>query len=165
MKELEDLLDVGSPLQRRNQNKRIIGSRMHDFMAGAKRCRPHRNKARLIAHGNQQIFEEVFSSRAESPTKLVTTYNQLNPNKRADDTIRADVGIVVGRDNVRKGSYYVYDIHTMSTVSRHDIAPIGWNQTLLNNFHKVNKLAGAKAGDSVRFTYGNNKVSSLIDLQ
>ena len=25
-------------------------------------------KARLVAHGNQQIFEEIFSNRAESPT-------------------------------------------------------------------------------------------------
>ena len=115
-----------------------------------------------LMHGEAPRSHDFLRS---SFGQLVTTYNQLNPNRRADDAIRADVGIVVGRDNVRKGSYYVYDIHTMSTVSRHDITPIGWNQTLLNNFHKVNKLAGVKAGDSARFTYGDNKVSSLIDLQ
>ena len=97
--------------------------------------------------------------------QLVTTYNQFNPNRMRDDSPRADVGIIVGRDALRKGSYYVYDIHDESIVSRHDVVAIGWNQTLLNNFHKINKQSGGKSGASVRITYGNGKMSSLIDLQ
>ena len=97
--------------------------------------------------------------------QLVTTYNQFNPNRMRDDSPRADVGIIVGRDALRKGSYYVYDIHDESIVSRHDVVAIGWNQTLLNNFHNINKQSGGKSGASVRITYGNGKMSSLIDLQ
>ena len=62
--------------------------------------------------------------------QLVTTYNQLNPNRRADDSPRADVSIIIGRDAQRQGSFYIYDIHTRSTVTRHDVAPCGWNNKL-----------------------------------
>ena len=114
-----------------------------------------------LMHGEAPRSHDFLRS---SFGQLVTTYNQLNPNKRSDDSIRADVGIVVGRDSTRKGSFYVYDIHTKSIVSRHDVTPIGWNQNLLNNFHAVNDQK--KSGASVRFSYGSNeRVSSLIDLQ
>ena len=95
--------------------------------------------------------------------QLVTTYNQLNSNRRSDDSPRADISIIIGRDIDRKGSFYVYNIHTKSIVTRHDIAAIGWNNKLLADFH--NSTNKSKAGASVRFVYADGKKREAIDLE
>ena len=89
--------------------------------------------------------------------QLVTTYNQINPTRRKDDAPRADVSIVVGRDSIRKGSYFVFNIHSGSIVSRHDIASIGWNQAMLKNFREINQQSGFKAG--VMFKLKKNRTA------
>ena len=112
-----------------------------------------------LMHGTAPRVHDFLRS---SFGQLVTTYNQLNPNRCADDTARADIGIVVGRDANKPGSFWVYDVHDKAIVSRHDLAPIGWTQQLLNNFKSINN---ERSGASVRFVYGDGTPSEAIDLK
>ena len=113
-----------------------------------------------LMHGKAPRAHDFLRS---SFGQLVTTYNQFNPNKRSDDTVRADVGIVIGRDSSKPGSFWVYDVHDKAIVSRHDLTSIGWTQQLLNNFKQTNNQA--HTGASVRFIYGDQSTSEIIDLK
>ena len=94
--------------------------------------------------------------------QLVATYNIVDPSMKRDDSPRADVGIIIGRDIAKPGNFLVKDVKTGQIKSRHDVIAVGWNNNLLRGFYERNKKEKG-AADKIYFVLGDYTIDEPID--
>ena len=121
------------------------------------------NKYRAPLHLFDGEFPRHHDHLRSSFGALVATYNLTDPNDRKDDFPRADIGIVVGRDPQRPGNFLIQDLRSKVIKPRHDVTPVGWNNTLLR---RVYELYGKEKGtaEKIYFVYGDITQEEPIDL-
>ena len=121
------------------------------------------NKYRAPLHLFDGKFPRHHDHLRSSFGALVATYNLTDPNDRKDDFPRADIGIVVGRDPQRPGNFLIQDLRTKVIKPRHDVTPVGWNNTLLR---RVYEMYGKEKGtaEKIYFVYGDITQEEPIDL-
>ena len=121
------------------------------------------NKYRAPLHLFDGEFPRHHDHLRSNFGALVATYNLTDPNDRKDDFPRADIGIVVGRDPQRPGNFLIQDLRTKVIKPRHDVTPVGWNNSLLR---RIYDMYGKEKGtaEKIYFVYGDVTTEEPIDL-